>query len=65
MTATAPDVSQLDAEQLLALRTAVDARLAEVRADFMQKAEALGLAIVESESKKTRKRRSTARKENE
>jgi hypothetical protein len=59
-----PDVTQLSSEQLLALRATIDTRLNEMRADFMEKAATLGLAVVESSSKK-RKRRSSAHKEHE
>lgn len=40
-----PNLSELDSEQLLALRQAVDARLEEVRAELVAQAERLGLAV--------------------
>lgn len=59
-----PDVAHLGSEELLALRNAIDARLAEIRAEFIEQATALGLAVVDGNAKK-RKRRSSAGKEQE
>lgn len=60
-----PDISHFGHAELLALRTAVDQRLDRIRADFIEKAAALGLAVVDGNCKKARKRRSSASKESE
>lgn len=59
------DISDLDAEGLLALRTKIDGRLTEIKAEFVEKAAALGLSVVDGNGKKGRKRRSNAHKESD
>jgi hypothetical protein len=55
MTPDLPDISELDSEQLLALRGAIDARLAEIRAELVAEAERLGLAVTNGKKRRGRK----------
>jgi hypothetical protein len=56
---TGPDISNLPAADLLALKTAIDARLEEIKQEHVLQAEALGLHLV-SDNGKPRKRRANA-----
>lgn len=52
---TAPDpptIDNLDSEQLLELRAAIDARLQTIRSDLIQQAERLGLAVTDGQPKR-------------
>jgi hypothetical protein len=55
MTPDLPNLSELDSEQLLALRSAVDARLQEIRAELIAQAERLGLAVTNGKKRRGRK----------
>lgn len=62
---TAPDLPAIESlgfEELMALRTAIDTRLDQIRANFIDQAAALGLAVVVGNGKK-RKRRPNAHKD--
>lgn len=58
-----PNISDLDSEQLLALRAAIDVRLDEVRNTLTEQAQCLGLVVTNGKAK--RKRRASAQKESE
>lgn len=47
-----PNLSEFDAEQLLALQDAVNARLEEIRTDVVAQAERLGLAVNGAKTKR-------------
>lgn len=56
-TPSLPNLSELDSEQLLALRAAVDTRLQEIRVELVAQAERLGLAVSDGKEKKRRGRK--------
>jgi hypothetical protein len=60
MTPDLPNISELDSEQLLALRTAIDARLEEIRGELIAQAQRLGLAVSDGKEKKRRGRKPKA-----
>ena len=51
-----PNITELDTEQLLSLRGAIDARLAEIRSELIAEAERLGAAMGNGAEKRRRKR---------
>jgi len=51
-----PTIDNLDSEQLLKLRAAIDARLQEIRADLIEQAQRLGLAVSDGAPNKRRGR---------
>ena len=52
-----PNICDLDSEQLLSLRNAVDVRLEEIRTTFIEQAQRLGLVVTNGDSKRKRKPR--------
>ena len=52
-----PDISDLNSEQLLALRASIDARLDEMKRELTAQAERLGLAVTNGKEKKRRGRK--------
>ena len=52
-----PNISELDSEQLLALRSAIDGRLGEIRGQLIAQAQRLGLAVSDGKEKKRRGRK--------
>jgi hypothetical protein len=57
-TASIPEIADLNDEQLLTLRTAIDLKLDEIRADYIQRCAALGLTCSNGEGKKRKPRAS-------
>jgi hypothetical protein len=57
MTPDLPNIDELDSERLLALRSAIDARLEAIRAELIAQAERLGLAVSDGKEKKRRGRK--------
>jgi hypothetical protein len=53
-----PDIKNLAADQLLALRANIDAKLDEVRTAYIQQCEALGLKCTDANGKKPRRKSS-------
>jgi hypothetical protein len=60
MTPDLPDIQDLNSEQLLALRTSIDARLNEIKGELIAQAERLGLAVTNGTEKKRRGRKPKA-----
>jgi hypothetical protein len=54
-----PDISTLTAADLVALKTAIDSRLEELRQRHVEEAQALGLTLVDGNTRARRKRRET------
>jgi hypothetical protein len=52
-----PTIGNLNSEQLLALRAAIDARLEAIRLDLVQQAERLGMVVTNGQPKKRRGRK--------
>jgi hypothetical protein len=56
MASDRPDISELDSEQLLVLRSEIDARLEAIRTELIAQAQRLGLAVSNGNEKKRRGR---------
>jgi len=56
---TTPDISELSAPDLIALKTAIDGRLEEIKQRHVEEAAALGLTLVDGNAapKRTRRKR--------
>jgi hypothetical protein len=64
MTQPLPSIDGLDFEALTTLRLQIDARLNTIRGEFIERASALGLSVVNGDGKK-RKRRASTQKEHD
>jgi hypothetical protein len=64
MTQPLPPIEDLDFEALMTLRRQIDTRLDTIRGEFIERAGALGLSVVNGEGKK-RKRRASVQKEHD
>ena len=62
---TAPDISTLTASDLLALKLAIEERLAAIRQRHIEEGATLGLNLVNGDGKKQRRRRANTLKEAE
>jgi hypothetical protein len=63
MTTDLPDISELNTEELLALRETIDGRLEEMKGELIAQAERLGLAVTNGAEKKRRGRKPKAEEE--
>jgi len=52
-----PSIADLNSEQLIELRAAIDARIEEMRGALIEQAQRLGLAVSDGKEKKRRGRR--------
>jgi len=62
---TTSDLSTMSAQQLLALITAANERLAEIKQRHVEEAAALGLTLVDGNAAPKRKRRNSAKEQPE
>lgn len=60
---TTPDISNLSPADLMALKTAIDGRLDEIKQRHVEEAAALGLTLVDGNGAPKRKRRNSSQKE--